>query len=346
MKIAIDMGHTLKGYDTSADGSIYGGFCESAYDRILGRKVIELLKKEGHEVVDVTVDDGTVYSSMYGSLGARTTKANNNNVDLYVAIHFNAAANTSAKGTETYLAPRSYYGSDASYNDNYSLAKRVHNNLVSLGFSDRNDGEPKTEELYVLTNSKAKAILIETCFVFKDDKELYDNLGSDKVAEAIVSGILNKSVESEVQAVSDKKGLEIYYKGYYRKDDGSLAETGWNKAGVDGHSIKTYGNPIVGIKISADYHEESGEFYFRVKTSDAGWQHVHSNNFEFISDKGFIEAIGMYSKNGWRLDNGKARTIFYKVKEIGGTLCGWKTDNYTAGADNCKKPIDEIVIGL
>lgn len=328
MKIAIDKGHCLKGFDTSANGV----FCESTYDRILGDKIIELLKREGHTVVDVTVDDGTVYSNMYGSLKDRVSKANSNNVDLYVAIHFNAGG---GKGTEVYYAPGDSTG---------DMCKRIQDNMVSLGFANRG---VKTEEFYVLVNAKSPALLIETCFCdSKSDKELYDSLGVDKIASAIVSGILNKEVKSEVENVSDKKGLEIYYKGYYRKDDGSLAETGWSKAGVDGHSIKTNGKAIIGVKIGAHYHDEQGEFYFRVKTSDAGWQHIHSNDFEFISDKGFIEAIGMYSKNGVRLDNGKGRTVFYKVKEIGGELCGWRKDDLTAGADNCKRPLDEIVIGL
>ena len=33
MKIAIDKGHCLYGFDTSADGRSVGGFLESEYDR-------------------------------------------------------------------------------------------------------------------------------------------------------------------------------------------------------------------------------------------------------------------------------------------------------------------------
>ena len=103
MKIAIDKGHCLYGFDTSADGRNVGGFSESEYDRILGNKIIDLLRANGHEVVDVTVDNGNQFSSMYGSLEARTSKANANGVDLYIAIHFNAGG---GRGVETYLAPR------------------------------------------------------------------------------------------------------------------------------------------------------------------------------------------------------------------------------------------------
>lgn len=197
MKIAIDKGHCLYGFDTSADGTSIGGFRESDYDRILGDKVIELLRQNGHEVVDVTVDNGNQFSSMYGSLGARTSKANANNVDLYVAIHFNAGG---GRGTETYLAPRSYYGSDNSYNTNLAYANRIQNNLTSLGFRSRG---VKTEEFYVLVNTNAHAILIETCFCDNvADKQLYDNLGVDRVAKAIVEGIMGKTINITSPVVS------------------------------------------------------------------------------------------------------------------------------------------------
>ena len=191
MKIAIDKGHCLYGFDTSADGRSVGGFLESEYDRILGDKVINLLRANGHEVVDVTVDNGNQFSSMYGSLGARVSKANANGVDVYVALHFNAGR---GRGVETYLAPRSYYGSDSSYNTNLGYASRVQSKLVSLGFVNRG---VKTEEFYVLVNTNAHAILIEVCFCDNvSDKQLYDSLGADKVAKAIVEGILNISVNA------------------------------------------------------------------------------------------------------------------------------------------------------
>ena len=158
MKIAIDKGHCLCGFDTSADGRSVGGFLESEYDRVLGDKIINLLRANGHEIVDVTVDNGNQFSSMYGSLGARTSKANANGVDLYVSIHFNASG---GRGVETYLAPRSYYGSDSSYNTNLGYASRVQQKMVSLGFVNRG---VKTEEYYVLVNTNAHAILIEVCF--------------------------------------------------------------------------------------------------------------------------------------------------------------------------------------
>lgn len=196
MKIAIDKGHCLCGFDTSADGRNVGGFSESEYDRILGNKIIELLKQEGNEVIDVTVDDGTAYSNMYGSLADRVYKANINNVDLYFALHFNAGG---GEGTEVYYAPG---------DSTAPICQRIQNNMVNLGFKNRG---VKTEEFYVLVNSKSPALLLETCFCDNvSDKKLYDSLGVDKIAQAIVSGILNKNItitttQQEVKAYPDNE---------------------------------------------------------------------------------------------------------------------------------------------
>ena len=191
MKIAIDMGHCLSGWDTSADGRKLGGFLESQYDRVLGAYVIKYLHASGHEVVNVTVDNGNVYTNMYGSLGDRVRKANAANVDVYWALHFNAS-NGEGSGTETFLAPRSYFSSDATYNKNLQYAQNVNNALAKLGFSNRG---VKTEEYYVLVRSNALAILTEVCFCdSKKDVAIYNSLGHEKIAKAMVEGFLGKTV--------------------------------------------------------------------------------------------------------------------------------------------------------
>lgn len=201
MKIAIDMGHCLKGYDTSADGRSAGGFLESDYDRLLGKEIIKLLEQEGHTVVNVTVDDGTVYSNMYGSLAARTSKANANNVDLYFAIHFNAGG---GKGTEIY-----YAAGDTTE----PLCQRVQNKMVALGFTNRG---VKNENFYVLVNAKMPAALIETCFCDSaSDKALYDKLGHATVAKAIVEGILNKTIEVKKEENGVNRSMYLFSKNWY-----------------------------------------------------------------------------------------------------------------------------------
>ncbi|WP_195245449.1 N-acetylmuramoyl-L-alanine amidase [Clostridium celatum] len=237
MKIAVDKGHTLKGYDTSACGI----FSESAYDRVLGELIIKMLREAGNEVIDVTVDDGTVFSDMYGSLSARVNKANLNNVDLYISIHFNAGG---GQGTEVYLAPRAYYNSDNSYITNLGYAQRVQNNMVALGFRNRG---VKTDEFYVLTKSNSHAILIETCFCdTQSDADLYNKLGAERVAKAIVEGVLNKtiniSINNDIREFKESDYpmylfSENWYLERYKNDVAPAVKKGTFKNGYE-HYIK------------------------------------------------------------------------------------------------------------
>ena len=204
MKIAIDKGHCLYGFDTSADGTSVGGFKESEYDRILGDKIINLLRANGQEVVDVTVDNGNQFSNMYGSLSARTSKANANNVDLYVAIHFNAGG---GQGTEVYYATGDTSG---------DICNRIQKNLVALGFKNRG---VKNEDFYVLVNSNSPALLMEICFCDSvSDKQLYDSLGVDKIAKAIVEGIVGSYKYPDIAKSGYKDDPYVHYVNYGKKE--------------------------------------------------------------------------------------------------------------------------------
>lgn len=66
--------------------------------------------------------------------------------------------------------------------------------MAALGFKNR--GLKITDGLYVLNHTKAKAILIEVCFVDdKDDYNLYKKVGYKKVAEAIAEGIVGHVIK-------------------------------------------------------------------------------------------------------------------------------------------------------
>ena len=318
MKIAIDKGHCLYGFDTSADGRSVGGFLESEYDRILGNKVIELLRANGHEVVDVTVDNGNQFSNMYGSLSARTSKANANGVDLYVALHFNAGG---GRGVETYLAPRSYYGSDASYNTNLGYASRVQQKMVSLGFVNRG---VKTEEFYVLTNTNAHAILIEVCFCDnKSDKELYDSLGVDRIAKAIVEGVLDKTIsDTQSSTTSIEKENEKLIGGIYKmtgsinmrakyKENGVDVWTRWYNMDVE--SCTPYKN-IVGVEIYTELPLK--------------WGVCMNQKYINVEGSGIIEGAEVYGFQAYLTDHSKK--TYYWVSSSG------DKEGYEWWANNCK----------
>lgn len=102
----------------------------------------------GHTVIKCYKDS---CSSLNDSLSYRTNTVNNNNVDLYVSIHFNCY-NGSAYGTEVFT----YWGKEL------QQARAVLNNICPLGYTNR--GLKDDSILYVLKHTKAKAMLIECCF--------------------------------------------------------------------------------------------------------------------------------------------------------------------------------------
>ncbi|WP_454053858.1 N-acetylmuramoyl-L-alanine amidase [Clostridium sp. Marseille-Q7071] len=198
MKIAIDCGHTLSGADYGAAGIK----AESVLTREVGNKVISKLKALGHNVINCTIDNS---NSLEESLSYRVNQANNNNVDLFVSIHFNCF-NGQAHGTEVFT----WSG------EQLTEAARVLNNLVGLGYVNR--GIKDGSNLYVIRNTKAKAMLIECCFC--DSKEDMNKYDAEKMANAIVEGIIGKvisnddnsnwySLDGKTGIVTAKDGLNV-----------------------------------------------------------------------------------------------------------------------------------------
>ena len=172
-----------------------GCFSETTEDRNVKNKVIALLRAEGHTVYDCTDEDGTTQSKNLANIVALQ---NRHAVDLDISIHFNAS-NGQGHGTEVLQY--------SSKTQNYS--KRIVDNIAALGF--RNRGVKDGSKLYVLRKSKSRAILIECCFCDNaEDAKIYN---ADKMASAIVSGILNKNVQisdSSKPAQSNTSSEQMY----------------------------------------------------------------------------------------------------------------------------------------
>ena len=184
--IALNYGHTLTGPGSGAVGIIN----ESVENRRLGKRVKELLEKNGVKVYDATIEKATS-SSAY--LKQAVDKANAQKVDLAVSIHFNCYSSASANGTETLIYSETSKAKD--------LATRVNNKLVKVGF--RNRGVKVYPNLYWLKTTNAPSILIETCFVSNaEDTKLYNNK-FEEVAKAIVEGILGKEIKVNDNTVVD-----------------------------------------------------------------------------------------------------------------------------------------------
>lgn len=190
MKFGIDLGHGV-----NPDRGAVGNIAEETIINEVGVKVINKLKSLGHSVVELRP---TSASSVSNSLWQRYTKANNNNVDLCVSIHANAGG---GRGTEIYT----YNGKEV------AEARNVLNNIVSLGFINR--GIKDGSRLAMIRNTTAVSMLIEICFVDSSDSSLYENIGSEKIANAIVKGLTGQEIDSSKYYVVTNY-LEGAYEGY------------------------------------------------------------------------------------------------------------------------------------
>ena len=163
---------------------------EVTEDRKITAGVISLLRSAGHTAYDCTDDAGRTAGANLANIVA---KCNAHAADLDISIHQNAAlkdpGDGKTKGVEVFVYSVSSKAKAA--------AERVCKNLATLGFTNR--GAKVSTGLYVLRNTKAPAMLIETCFVDdKDDADLYNRVGINAICKAIAEGIMNKAVTTAV----------------------------------------------------------------------------------------------------------------------------------------------------
>lgn len=173
MKIILNPGHTLP--NQPGAGAVSGKFIESNMTRQVTKELSRLLKAKGHSVVECVVDKAT---SQNEYLKKVVQLANSKDGDLFISIHFNSSTSTQANGCEVYT-----------WNGKKHIeAIKTCYELSLLNFKNR--GIKKGDHLYVVRNTKAKALLIEVCFISNpDDRTTYNKVGYAAIAKAIADAI-------------------------------------------------------------------------------------------------------------------------------------------------------------
>ena len=118
-RLCFDYGHG--GEDP---GATYNGRKESDDVLSIGKEVAEEVRRHGVIVDETRISDTTV------SLNDRSNFENRNTYDYFISFHRNAYEPEKAKGVETYMYLNSGVKSQ-------SLAQRIQESLVALGFVDR-----------------------------------------------------------------------------------------------------------------------------------------------------------------------------------------------------------------
>ena len=188
MRVGVNCGHTVTGPGSGAIGHI----SESKETRRVGKKVIEILRKNGVDAVDCTVDKA---STQRECLNKIVEQANRTDLDYFISIHFNAGK---GQGVEVYT----YQGRQ------FTDAIEVCGMISDLGFKNR--GVKNGTGLYVVRKSHAKAMLIECCFVDSADAQKYLSTGCDKIADAIARALYN-NIQNVKNEVFDMKKIVTYH---------------------------------------------------------------------------------------------------------------------------------------
>ena len=177
MRILLTVGHSkLKnGSITSADGTKFGGGNEYTYCKSLSKYVKKYLEANGHEVDRVVCPEGCFIKST----DERTYKLaieHATDYDLVMELHLNAAGTKTAQGCE--MLYKSTTGK--------KYATKLQKQLAKV-FKDR--GIVKRDDLYMLNQTKAPAVILEPFFCTNPIEWKYAMEHKAKIAKLIAKGI-------------------------------------------------------------------------------------------------------------------------------------------------------------
>ena len=173
-KIMIDAGHG--GRDV---GAAHNSLMESELVLDISLKVQQLLEQLGVTVV-MTRD-----TDVFLSLAERVELANSANVDAFVSIHANSAANTAAKGTETYW--NSTYVGEESKRLATAIQKQLLEKLKTV------DRGVKQANFQVIRQTRMPSVLVEVGFISNEEeaKRMLTQEFRVQAAHAIVDGLVD-----------------------------------------------------------------------------------------------------------------------------------------------------------
>ncbi|MCI8852196.1 MAG: N-acetylmuramoyl-L-alanine amidase [Lachnospiraceae bacterium] len=169
-KIVLDAGH-----GGSNPGAVYQGRRESDDTLKLATAVGRILEENGYDVVFTRTTDTTQ------SVGQKAAIANEEQADLFISIHRNAAEYPGQySGVQTLL-----------YDDSgmkRQMADQINENLANVGF--RNAGISIRPNLVVLNSTEMPSLLLEVGFIDSEkDNALLDSR-FQAIAQAIADGIM------------------------------------------------------------------------------------------------------------------------------------------------------------
>lgn len=169
---------------------------EVTEDRKVKDAVIKYLRAAGHTAYDCTDDAGTTQGKNLANIVAKCNS--HDGIELDISVHLNAGRDDDEGDGKTGGTEVLIYSTAVK-----DVAKKIADEIAKeFDYALRSDettpkgcaGVKIDKSLYVLKHTKAKAVLIEPCFV--DDKDDAKVWNADRCAKAIVRAITGKAVSS------------------------------------------------------------------------------------------------------------------------------------------------------
>ena len=181
IKIYIDQGHNPRDFNTGAEGN---GFFEQDITYDIGIRLYRLLSRRPEFELKLSrpTPDTVLGTTNSSSLTARVREANNWGADLFLSLHTNAAANSSASGSEALV-----YSLDSTVST--AVAEDILTEL-NLQTGLRNRGVIPRPGLYVLRRTDMPAVLVEMGFISNPDDAYLMAYSPELFARGIYLGIL------------------------------------------------------------------------------------------------------------------------------------------------------------
>lgn len=275
MVVGVNCGHTASGAGYGAVGIIK----ESEHTRLVGQALMDLLRAAGVTVIDCTIDQAATQNEY---LAKAVALANNQDLDLFISIHFNASAAHTGHGVEAFT-----YGGTQ-----HEEALKICKNISGLGFTNR--GVKDGSSLYVIKHTKAKAMLIEVCFCDnEEDVNQYQNVGYSGIAKAICNAILPYAEEKNSEtAANDPSALNVLYR--VRKN--------WADASSQIGAFAILDNAKAACTAGYTVYDENGTAVYGAESEeqtepDSTDSPIENHN---ITQTEFIEFVGAIAQRDWQ----------------------------------------------
>jgi len=195
MKIALSAGHNVYINNNFDCGAVGNGRRESDITKETVNYLMQLLKAQGHSVIDVTPYNEK-FKERKDHHVFRCKKVDEFNADLYLDIHVNSGGGT---GVECWVYSKN--------SKSYPYAEKICENISkSMGLTNR--GVKVNPSYWSLSLCKAPAIIVEGAFI--DNKTDMEKLTPEKYAISIAQCFGEVKIEKEHWA-------EKYYNSLIKK---------------------------------------------------------------------------------------------------------------------------------